>query len=620
LAARRGIEVPRQIEAIGRICVWLDQWRTGTGTQAWWPELISRREYTAGTTRQAGPGRPSWCYGTPGLARAQQLAGHVLGDLRRKLDAELALAGCLADPRQLDQVTDASLCHGWAGLLHATFRVAADATDPDRFNQQRILDRAHQFIEEGVRSTDDGLLTGATGTQLALHTATVGTPPLSRWDACLLLDAGRPDPHADNQTATHRALAKWRGTAGKDIMNDTITDSPETLRARMVDRITAAGWAHTPRVAQAMRSVPRHLFVPDAPLIEAYDDRAVIIKRGPDGKALSCASEPVVVAMMLDQLDIHPGQNVLEIGAGTGYNAALLADLAGPTGQVTTVDIDPEVTAKARRNLDTTGHRQVQVATRDGALGDPDHAPYDRIILTVGAWDIPTAWWDQLTPSGRLVVPLRWRGQTRSIAFTHTDGLMRSDSVQLCGFVPMLGQNGEHTTHLDTHGHVELCWDEDQHIQPAALAGVLDRPQTSVWSGLSVGGDEPFDGIWLRLTATEPGTCRITASAEAIDAGLLHRPAIPARSPALVDGGSLAYLTLRRLTPQGAPASRWELGAAAYGPAGAQLAWRLCVQVRAWDSARAAQPIITLAPHLDREPRPTGLAIHKGANSLTVSY
>jgi protein-L-isoaspartate(D-aspartate) O-methyltransferase len=89
----------------------------------------------------------------------------------------------------------------------------------------------------------------------------------------------------------------------------------------------------------------------------------------------------------------------------------------------------------------------VRVATRDGALGDPDHAPYDRIILTVGAWDIPTAWWDQLTPGGRLVVPLRWRGQTRSIAFTHTDGLMRSDSVHLCGFVPMLGQEGERTTH-----------------------------------------------------------------------------------------------------------------------------------------------------------------------------
>src|SRR5947207_383578 len=131
-------------------------------------------------------------------------------------------------------------------------------------------------------------------------------------------------------------------------MNDTITASPETLRTQMVDRIIAAGWARSERVAEAMRTVPRHLFVPDAPVQEAYDDRAVITKRAPDGTALSCASEPVIVAMMLDQLDVHPGHRILEIGAGTGYNAALLAHLVGPNGHVTTVDIDAEVTAKAR--------------------------------------------------------------------------------------------------------------------------------------------------------------------------------------------------------------------------------------------------------------------------------
>ncbi len=404
-------------------------------------------------------------------------------------------------------------------------------------------------------------------------------------------------------------------------MNETITDSPQTLRDQMVDRITTAGWAHTSRVAEAMRAVPRHLFVPDATLAEAYDDRAVIIKRGPDGKALSCASEPVIVAMMLDQLDIHPGHRVLEIGAGTGYNAALLAYLVGPTGQVTTVDIDPEVTAAAIRNLHITGYEQVHVATRDGALGDPDHAPYDRIILTVGAWDIPTAWWDQLAPGGRLVVPLRWRGLTRSIAFDYTDGIMRSDSVHLCGFVPMLGQEGEHTGHLDPHHRVELCWDEDQHVEPPTLLGVLDQPQTSAWSGVSVGAEESFDGIWLRLTATEPGTCRITATPDAIDAGLLCRPAVPARSPALVDGRSLAYLTLRRLTPEGAAASRWELGAAAYGPAGVQLAERICDQIRAWNDARTQQPVITAHPANSPDSQPaTGLAMDKHDIRLTVTY
>jgi len=204
LAAQCGIEVAGQTHAIERICAWLDQWQTGTGTHGWWPELVSRREHETGTTLQAGPGRPSWCYGTPGLARAQQLAGQALGDPRRQDDAELALAGCLADHRQLDQLTDASLCHGWAGLLHTTIRVAADAADPDRLNHRHILDHTQRFVYDQTPPTDDGLLTGVAGTRLALHTATVGTPPLSGWDACLLLDARpvRPPP-ANRRTERH---------------------------------------------------------------------------------------------------------------------------------------------------------------------------------------------------------------------------------------------------------------------------------------------------------------------------------------------------------------------------------------------------------------------------------
>jgi protein-L-isoaspartate(D-aspartate) O-methyltransferase len=176
-------------------------------------------------------------------------------------------------------------------------------------------------------------------------------------------------------------------------MNTTATaDSPpDALRALMVDRVKETGHARIQRVEQALRAVPRHRFVPDAPVEDAYADLAVITKRDASGAALSCASMPTIVAMMLDQLDVQPGSRVLEIGAGTGYNAALLAHLTGPTGQVTTIDIDPEVTAGARRALDATGCGHVQVLTRDGALGAPERAPYDRIIVTVGAWDLPTA-------------------------------------------------------------------------------------------------------------------------------------------------------------------------------------------------------------------------------------
>lgn len=184
-------------------------------------------------------------------------------------------------------------------------------------------------------------------------------------------------------------------------MHTTTTGTPpEVLRAHMVDHIVKAGRTRSARVEEALRTVPRHEFVPAATIEEAYANQAVITKRGSDGAALSRASVPTVVATMLDQLDIRAGDRILEIGAGTGYNAALLAHLTGLSGQVTTVDIDPEVAAQARHALETTGYSRVHVATRDGALGDADHAPYDRIIVTVGAWDLPPAWWIRSHPEG----------------------------------------------------------------------------------------------------------------------------------------------------------------------------------------------------------------------------
>ncbi|CAM3961792.1 methyltransferase, FxLD system [Kibdelosporangium persicum] len=374
-------------------------------------------------------------------------------------------------------------------------------------------------------------------------------------------------------------------------MNTTTDTSPESLRASMVDHIRNVGHARLSAVEQAMRDVPRHRFVPAATVTDAYANIAVITKRASDGSALSCASVPTVVAMMLDQLDVQPGHRILEIGAGTGYNAALLAQLTGASGHVTTVDIDPEVTAQARTALDETGYPQVEVITRDGSLGAEEHAPYDRIIVTVGAFDLPPAWWNQLAPGGRLVVPLRWRGQTRSVAFVHDGGQLRSESVRLCGFVPMIGQEDELSGHIDPDGLVTLYWDADQDVNVGVLQGVLSQPKTAVWSGVTVGNTEPFDGVWLRMTGAEPGTCRIAAEPAAIDSGLCT-PAIPSRSPALVEGDSLAYFTYRRLEHEGTEV-RSELGAIGHGLSGQQLAQRLCLQIGAWSRSRIIMPVVT---------------------------
>ncbi|MFG2956379.1 methyltransferase, FxLD system [Streptomyces sp. NPDC048291] len=382
-------------------------------------------------------------------------------------------------------------------------------------------------------------------------------------------------------------------------MNNTTGASPEDLRNRLVDAILKqeVSGLRDARVETAMRAVPRHAFLPDATVEEAYANKSVTIKANPDEDALplSCASQPDVVHFMLVQLAVREGDNVFEIGAGTGYNAALLKHLTGTSGEVTTCDIAPDVTAYARRMLDANGYSDVRVVTRDGALGAPEFGPYDRMIAAVGMWDLPGAWWDQLAVGGRLVVPLRWRGLSRSVAFRREKDLMRSDSVRMCGFLPVIGQDGERDDYIDDDRLVRLYWDEDQPVAPDLLRDVLTGPKSVVWTEATVGSVESFDGVWLRLSAAERATCRITAKAAAMEAGL-HRLASPALSPALVEGDSIAYLTLERTVEGQGTEPRFRLGAVGYGPAGAELAERICAQIRAWSPARTVDPVITAYP------------------------
>ncbi|WP_322751930.1 MULTISPECIES: methyltransferase domain-containing protein, partial [unclassified Frankia] len=212
-----------------------------------------------------------------------------------------------------------------------------------------------------------------------------------------------------------------------------------TLRDAMVDRLRERGVLADARVISAMRAVPRHLFVPDAPLVRAYSGESVVTHRDAQGVATSSVSEAGIVAVMLQQLDLQPGDRVLEIGAGTGYNAALLAELAGPSGAVTSIDIDAVVVQEAGQRLRSTGYGSVGVVCADGDAGHRQAAPFDRIIVTAGAWDLPAAWLEQLAPDGLLVVPLRLRGLTRSVALRRQAGHWRSVSMHECGFMPIRG-------------------------------------------------------------------------------------------------------------------------------------------------------------------------------------
>jgi hypothetical protein len=186
-AARHGITVTGQAEAINQIVSWLDHWRCGTGREAWWPGLISREEWQAQTVRQPGPQRPSWCYGTPGIARAQQLAALALADPRRQRHAEHALVGCVSDDQQLAQLRDASVCHGWAGLLHTAWRTAADACTDLADQLPALRAGLEEHLHHHSPPTDLGLLEGSAGVALVQHTTSLNTATVTRWDACLLL-------------------------------------------------------------------------------------------------------------------------------------------------------------------------------------------------------------------------------------------------------------------------------------------------------------------------------------------------------------------------------------------------------------------------------------------------
>jgi hypothetical protein len=187
-AMRRGTIVNGHADAIGTICAWLDRWRHGHGRQAWWPEVIDRAELRTGAVPLTGPHRPSWCYGIPGVARAQQLAALAVGDPARARLAVQALIECLTDDRQLAHLTEAGLCHGWAGLVHTARRAATDANSSELATAaDAAARRMRQHLRDHGAPAEDGLLEGAAGVAV-VDTARTTVPPVRpAWDTCLLL-------------------------------------------------------------------------------------------------------------------------------------------------------------------------------------------------------------------------------------------------------------------------------------------------------------------------------------------------------------------------------------------------------------------------------------------------
>jgi protein-L-isoaspartate(D-aspartate) O-methyltransferase len=375
-------------------------------------------------------------------------------------------------------------------------------------------------------------------------------------------------------------------------------------RRKLVEKLVEDGQIRSARVAAAFEAVPRELFVPGVPLDEVYrSSEAILIKRV-DGVGVSSASAPDVMATMLELLHVEPGMRVLEIGAGTGYNAALLAHLVGENGSVVSIDIDADLVDAARAHLAQAGYQdRVEVVEADGALGYMAKAPYDCIMLTVASRDLAPAWRDQLAPDGRLLLPLSIRGPQRCVVFQNQQDHLTSRGVGGCSFIPLRGVLAMDPVRLPLDGEGALMVSVAGDVSPVSAAGVLTLLgiANETWStGVRTTPDNVRQGLHVWLAGHDAAVCSFWAEANTRALPDLYGQMERVRgSLGLLDHDGLAVLAW---SEQGELLVRWPPGSAA-------LAGRLVGHVQSWsargrplDAAlrirafdRAATPAI--APH-----------------------
>lgn len=209
----------------------------------------------------------------------------------------------------------------------------------------------------------------------------------------------------------------------------------EAEQKELIERLRRHGVADE-RVATALQRAPRHLFVPEEGRARAYVDEPLAIGEG------QTISAPHMVALMALWLDLEPGLKVLEVGGGSGWHAAVTAELVSPGGRVWTVERLPALAAAAKRNLARTGYAdRVEVVVGDGSRGLPDHAPYDRIFVAAAAPGVPPPLVEQLADKGRLLVPVGDRTGQELKLFEKTRPPLWRDLGPV-RFVPMVGEWG----------------------------------------------------------------------------------------------------------------------------------------------------------------------------------
>jgi len=213
-----------------------------------------------------------------------------------------------------------------------------------------------------------------------------------------------------------------------------VSQDYDAERRNMVDQQILNRGIRNPTVLDAMRAVERHYFVPEQYRHMAYSDRPLPIGHQ------QTISQPYIVALMTDYLNLKEGEKVLEIGTGSGYQAAVLAELVG---QVYSVEIVEELAHRARKTLEELGYENVHIRIGDGYKGWEEHAPYDAIIVTASPSDVPPALKEQLAEGGRMVIPVGGPVFQKLVLLRKEDGKVKQTDVTSVRFVPMVDEEGD---------------------------------------------------------------------------------------------------------------------------------------------------------------------------------
>lgn len=291
--------------------------------------------------------------------------------------------------------------------------------------------------------------------------------------------------------------------------------SASARRRALVAELEAAGSLCDPKVRRAFLAVPRERFLPGEALGAVYADKVVVTRRDERGAPISSSSQPSIMAVMLERLHLQPGHRVLEVGTGTGYNAALLSSLVGPSGQVTSVELEPDLAASAAATLVGGGYR-ADVVAGDGRNGWAAGAPYDRIVVTASTGTVHRSWFDQLVVGGLLELPMHLQGPDLQAVVTlrKDDGRLRSVEVVDGGFMLLRDPGraappGPPGSSLTMSEHVEgrhrtfgsLTGDGLRRLGPAArtrlAALMLDRPRVRRLPAKAGNGGSP--ALFLNL-------------------------------------------------------------------------------------------------------------------------